>query len=229
MGRLGGPMGSQIRGSAPAGRRRVLAPAHLPHRHRFTPALLSVAQYVATLHRGFVEGEGGLVYDAAGRVLHLPHHFYTRTQPLQPLPAHTPAEVRHPALGERCRGQGCHWHAASQYCGTSPPAETCLAHPSRAPALPTPQAAAACERHGTLASAIQRYGHMYYHFLLEALPRWVGGWVPGGVAGWRVAGWVAGLWGWMDGSAHSIRLRLRHLAGWRCWRPRGGWAPTPSC
>ena len=75
----------------------MLAPARLPR----PPACLTGAhpaltcpQYVATVRQAFVEGEGGLVYDAAGRVLHLPHHFYTRTQPLQPLPARTPAEVR---------------------------------------------------------------------------------------------------------------------------------------
>ena len=28
-----------------------------------------------------------------------------------------------------------------------------------------------CERHSVLGSLIQRYGHMYYHFLVEALPR----------------------------------------------------------
>lgn len=33
------------------------------------------------------------------------------------------------------------------------------------------QAAAACERHPLLASVVQRYGHMYYHFVMETLPR----------------------------------------------------------
>ena len=46
------------------------------------------------------------------------------------------------------------------------------------PARTSPAAAAAeCERHGALASVIQRYGHMYFHFVAEALPRSVGGWV----------------------------------------------------
>lgn len=30
-----------------------------------------------------------------------------------------------------------------------------------------------CERHAVLASVVQKYGHMYYHFLEETLPRWV--------------------------------------------------------
>lgn len=34
------------------------------------------------------------------------------------------------------------------------------------------QAEAVCEQHTLLASVIQRYGHMYYHFLAETLPRW---------------------------------------------------------
>jgi hypothetical protein len=50
-------------------------------------------QYVATIHRGFVEGEGGLVYDAAGRVYHLPHFHFTRTSPLQPMPQRTVAQA----------------------------------------------------------------------------------------------------------------------------------------
>jgi hypothetical protein len=36
---------------------------------------------------------------------------------------------------------------------------------------PPLQAAAACERHPVLASVVQRYGHMYYHFVMETLPR----------------------------------------------------------
>ena len=51
-------------------------------------------QYVATVHSAFVEGEGGLVYDAAGRAYHPPHQFFTRTGALPPLPTHTPAQVR---------------------------------------------------------------------------------------------------------------------------------------
>lgn len=51
-------------------------------------------QYVATVHNAFVEGEGGLVYDVAGRAYHMPHHFFTRTGALPPLPTHTPAQVR---------------------------------------------------------------------------------------------------------------------------------------
>lgn len=35
------------------------------------------------------------------------------------------------------------------------------------------QAAATCERHPVMASVVQRYGHMYYHFVMETLPRWV--------------------------------------------------------
>jgi hypothetical protein len=34
------------------------------------------------------------------------------------------------------------------------------------------QAQASCERYNSLASIVQRYGHMYYHFVEEALPRW---------------------------------------------------------
>lgn len=33
------------------------------------------------------------------------------------------------------------------------------------------QAGAECERHTALASVVQKYGHMYYHFVEEALPR----------------------------------------------------------
>lgn len=54
---------------------------------------ITPVQYVATVHNAFVEGEGGLVYDAAGRAYHLPHQFFTRTGALPPLPAHTPAQV----------------------------------------------------------------------------------------------------------------------------------------
>jgi hypothetical protein len=32
---------------------------------------------------------------------------------------------------------------------------------------------AQCTKHGRLASVIQRYGHMYYHFLEETLPRYL--------------------------------------------------------
>ena len=42
------------------------------------------------------------------------------------------------------------------------------------PPLPTQipaEAAAACERHARLASLVSRYGHMYYHFVEEVLPR----------------------------------------------------------
>lgn len=46
--------------------------------------------------------------------------------------------------------------------------------PARLPSCSTScpvQAAAACERHPLLASVVQRYGHMYYHFVMETLPR----------------------------------------------------------
>lgn len=39
------------------------------------------------------------------------------------------------------------------------------------------QAKAECEQYASLASIVQRYGHMYYHFLEEALPR-LGGQPP---------------------------------------------------
>ena len=65
-------------------------------------------QYVATVHQGFVEGEGGLVYDTAGRAFHLPHHFYTRTGALPPLPTHTPEQVRALPLWAGWQGlRGC--------------------------------------------------------------------------------------------------------------------------
>jgi len=82
-------------------------------------------QYVASIPQGFVEGEGGLVYDAASNVYHLPFFFHNRTNPALPLPASSAAD-----------------------------------------------AAAACtRRHRRLATVIQRYGHMYYHWLEETLPR----------------------------------------------------------
>jgi capsular polysaccharide biosynthesis protein len=83
-------------------------------------------QFVATVPNGYVEGEGGLVYDAAGNVYHLPYYFHNRTNPqAAPLPGRTP--------------EG---------------------------------AAAACTRRfPRLATVIQRYGHMYYHWLEETLPR----------------------------------------------------------
>jgi hypothetical protein len=63
---------------------------HPPHT-RF-PSLLPL-QYVATIHSGFVEGEAGLVYDAAARAYHLPNLFFTRVNPLLPLPQRSVAEV----------------------------------------------------------------------------------------------------------------------------------------
>jgi hypothetical protein len=78
-------------------------------------------QYVATVHNAFVEGEGGLVYDAAGRAYHLPHQFFTRTGALPPMPTHTPAQVRGglcalPSRGRRVAG----WvHRRRQSCETS--------------------------------------------------------------------------------------------------------------
>lgn len=82
-------------------------------------------QYVASIPNGFVEGESGMVYDAAGHVYYLPNFFHNRTNPTLPLPSTTPAD-----------------------------------------------AYAQCARRYTrLASIVQRYGHMYYHFLIEALPR----------------------------------------------------------
>ncbi|KAI3435029.1 hypothetical protein D9Q98_003081 [Chlorella vulgaris] len=81
-------------------------------------------QYVATIHSGFVEGEAGLVYDAAACAYHLPNLFFTRVNPLLPLPQRSVAE-----------------------------------------------AAASCEWYSGLATVVQRYGHMYYHFVEEALPR----------------------------------------------------------
>ncbi|PSC67438.1 hypothetical protein C2E20_8901 [Micractinium conductrix] len=89
-----------------------------------TPFTDTSEQFVVTLHKAFVEGEAGLVYDAAGRVLHLPHFQFNRTSPLAPMPLRTPA-----------------------------------------------QASTTCERHPALASVVQKYGGMYYHFVEEALPR----------------------------------------------------------
>ena len=48
---------------------------------------------------------------------------------------------------------------------------------------PCRQASTTCERHPALASVVQKYGGMYYHFVEEALPRWVG-------VGWGGAGWT---------------------------------------
>jgi capsular polysaccharide biosynthesis protein len=82
-------------------------------------------QYVAVIPNGMVEGEAGLVFDAAGHVYHLPHLLHNRTT--QALPK---------------------------------------------PQLPPHEAALSCQQHYTrLGSVIQRYGHMYYHFLVETLPR----------------------------------------------------------
>ena len=82
-------------------------------------------QYVASIPSGFVEGELGLVYDAAGDVFHLPYMFHNRTNPTLPMPQRTPA-----------------------------------------------QAIIQCTHHfPKLATVIQRYGHMYYHWLEETLPR----------------------------------------------------------
>jgi len=50
-------------------------------------------QNVASIPMGFIEGEGGLVYDAAGHVYHLPNFFVNRTNTLLPLPQHTPLEA----------------------------------------------------------------------------------------------------------------------------------------
>lgn len=103
---------------------------------------------MATIPNAFVEGEDGIVYDQGGRVYHLPNQFYTRTSAVLPLPAHTPQQV----------GRAARQGAAAPL---PPPPDR------RLPA----QALASCERHGSLATVIQRYGHMYYHFLEEALPR----------------------------------------------------------
>lgn len=68
--------------------------------HKYSPLALPCplcaapcVQYVATVHSAFVEGEGGLVYDAAGRAYHPPGHFFTRTSPLQPLPQRSAAQA----------------------------------------------------------------------------------------------------------------------------------------
>lgn len=63
---------------------------HPPHTR--LPSLLPL-QYVATIHSGFVEGEAGLVYDAAACAYHLPNLFFTRVNPLLPLPQRSVAEV----------------------------------------------------------------------------------------------------------------------------------------
>lgn len=83
------------------------------------------SQYVASIPSGFVEGESGVIYDAAGHLYHLPYMFHNRTNPTLPLPQRTPA-----------------------------------------------QAMVQCTHHfPRLATVIQRYGHMYYHWLEETLPR----------------------------------------------------------
>eukprot|EP00887_Chlorella_sp_A99_P003387 scaffold7.g3387.t1 len=82
------------------------------------------AFYVATIPGGMVSGEGGSIFDSAGRAYLLPYLHSNRSGGAPPLPPRGPAE-----------------------------------------------AAAGCERHARLASVIQRFGHMYYHFLEEALPR----------------------------------------------------------
>ena len=93
----GGPWCSGVgRGAA------VLTPhlptPHTPHthshyvltvRHSFCAHL----QYVLTVRHAFVEGEGGLVFDAAGAVLHLPHMFSNRTGLDPPLPTRSLAQV----------------------------------------------------------------------------------------------------------------------------------------
>jgi capsular polysaccharide biosynthesis protein len=84
------------------------------------------SQYVAVIPAGFVEGEAGIVYDAAGNVYHLPFMFHNRTNPALPMPHHFSPQ----------------------------------------------QAIQKCSRHyPRMASVIQRYGHMYYHWLEETLPR----------------------------------------------------------
>ena len=82
-------------------------------------------QYVAAIPAGFVEGEAGMVYDAAGNVYHLPFMFHNRTNPTLPMPRLTPQQA----------------------------AQQCTHHYPR------------------MASVIQRYGHMYYHWVEETLPR----------------------------------------------------------
>lgn len=85
------------------------------------------SQYVAAINSGFVEGESGMVYDAAGNVYHLPFMFHNRTNPTLPMPRLSPQQA----------------------------AQQCTHHFSR------------------MATVIQRYGHMYYHWLEETLPRLV--------------------------------------------------------
>jgi capsular polysaccharide biosynthesis protein len=82
-------------------------------------------QYVAAIPAAFVEGEAGMVYDAAGNVYHLPFMFHNRTNPTLPVPRLSPQQA----------------------------AQQCTHHYPR------------------MASVIQRYGHMYYHWLEETLPR----------------------------------------------------------
>jgi len=83
------------------------------------------SQYVAGIASGFVEGESGMVYDAAGNVYHLPFMFHNRTNPTLPMPRLSPQQ-------------------SSQQC---------------------------THHYPRMASVIQRYGHMYYHWLEETLPR----------------------------------------------------------
>jgi len=82
-------------------------------------------QYVVAIASGFVEGESGMVFDAAGNVYHLPFMFHNRTNPTLPMPRLSPQQS----------------------------AQQCNHHFPR------------------MASVVQRYGHMYYHWLEETLPR----------------------------------------------------------
>lgn len=169
-------------------------------------------QYVATIHHGFVEGEGGLVYDDAGRAYHPPHFFFARTSPLLPLPQRSVAQVGCLGLGvwgRLCRDGVVH---AQSYISLHFPI-TCTAHL---------QAAASCERFSSLASVVQRYGHMYYHFVEEALPRWVQGGPPDSHRAWGSLGafwrhsisWVAACQ-WQRRALQPTRS-LPCPAGLRC-------------
>ena len=53
----------------------------------------SLSQYVLTVRQAVGEGEGGLVYDAAGAVLHLPSMFTNRTGLDLQMPARSVAQV----------------------------------------------------------------------------------------------------------------------------------------
>lgn len=55
-------------------------------------------EYVLSIKNAFVEGEGGLVYDAARNVYHLPHFFHNRTSIVVPMPLHSVQDVRHMLL-----------------------------------------------------------------------------------------------------------------------------------